>query len=132
MTRRKSTRLSAGELEIMQVLWRLSTTTLAEARAALGRPLGYTTVQTRLNRLVDKGVVRRSNDRPARYAPVVRADEVGAGHLDLLLERVSGGSVVPLVAHLVRDRDLSPTEIAQLKQLIRDAEQRRRAEEQQP
>ena len=127
--RRKTARLSAGEMEIMQVLWRLGGATLSEAHGALGRPLGYTTVQTRLNRLVEKGVVRRSPDRPARYVATVEPDEVGARHLDLLLERVSGGSVVPLVAHLVRDRELSRAEIAELKQLIRDAEQKRRAGE---
>lgn len=121
--RRKPARLSAGEMEIMQVLWRLKGATLSEAHAALGRPLGYTTVQTRLNRLVEKGIVRRSTDRPAQYAATVGPDEVGARHLDLLLERVSGGSVIPLVAHLVRDRALSPAEIAELKQLIRDAEE---------
>ena len=45
----------------------------------MDRPLGYTTVQTRLNRLVAKGVVARSNDRPARYRAAVRPDEVSAG-----------------------------------------------------
>ena len=121
---KKSTppRLSAGELEILQMLWRDGAVTLSEAQAGLGREIGYTTMQTRLNRLVEKRLVTRSVDRPARYSAAIEPQTASAGHLELLLERVSDGSVVPLVAHLVRDRRLSPAEIAELKQLIADAE----------
>ncbi|MBI2827315.1 MAG: BlaI/MecI/CopY family transcriptional regulator [Planctomycetia bacterium] len=124
--RRKLPRLSAGEMEIVQMLWRAGPASLSEAHAALGRPIGYTTVQTRLNRLVEKRVVTRSGDRPAQYTAAVAPEEVTARHVDLLLERVSDGSVVPLVAHLVRDRALSAEEIAELKELIARAERQGR------
>ncbi|MEX0678170.1 MAG: BlaI/MecI/CopY family transcriptional regulator [Pirellulales bacterium] len=120
--RRKPPRLSAGEMEIMQMLWREGPVTLSAAHAGLGRAIGYTTIQTRLNRLVEKKVVDRTADRPARYVAAVEPAEVSARHLALLVERVSGGSVVPLVAHLVRDWDLTSEEIAQLKKLIAQAE----------
>ncbi|MBX7075368.1 MAG: BlaI/MecI/CopY family transcriptional regulator [Pirellulales bacterium] len=119
---RKSRRLSAGEMEILQMLWQQPSVSLSEAQAGLGRPIGYTTMQTRLNRLVEKGLVTRTSDRPSRYSAAVRPESVSASHLELLVERVAGGSVVPLVAHLVRDRALSPKEIAELKQLIAQAE----------
>jgi predicted transcriptional regulator len=124
--RAKAPRLSAGEMEILQMLWRHPGVALSEAQAGLGRSIGYTTVQTRLNRLVEKGVVTRTADRPARYTAAVAPADVSAGHLDLLLERVSGGSVVPLVTHLVRDRRLSAAEIAELKELISQAERQGR------
>jgi predicted transcriptional regulator len=41
----------------------------------------------------------------------------------MLLERVSGGSIVPLVAHLMKGRSLSAEEIAAIKQLIAETEQ---------
>ncbi len=50
--------------------------TLSEAHGALDRPIGYTTMQTRLNRLVEKGVVSRTADRPARYAAAVAPEDV--------------------------------------------------------
>jgi predicted transcriptional regulator len=125
--RKKSPRLTAGEMEIMHMLWDRGPVTLSEAQAGLGRRIGYTTMQTRLNRLAEKGVVTRTADRPARYAPAVAREEVSARHLALLVERVSGGSVVPLVAHLVRDWQLSPEEIAELKQLITQAERQSKA-----
>lgn len=115
-------RLAAGEMEILQMLWREGSVTISEAQRALDRPVGYTTVQTRLNRLVAKAVVTRSKRRPSRYRAAVAPEDVSARHLDLLLERVSGGNVVPLVAHLVKDRTLSPEEIEQLKRLLDEAE----------
>jgi BlaI family transcriptional regulator, penicillinase repressor len=123
-----SPRLGAGELEIVQMLWRTGEVTLSEAQRALDRPLGYTTVQTRLNRLVAKGVVARSSRRPARYRAVVRPEEVSARHLDLLVERVYEGSIVPLVAHLMKRQRLTPEEIAHLKRLIAESERDNREE----
>jgi BlaI family transcriptional regulator, penicillinase repressor len=120
--RGKSRRLSAGELEILQMLWRDGPVTLSEAQRGLRRAIGYTTVQTRLNRLVEKGVVTRTSQRPAMYRAAVAAEDVSAGHLNLLLERVSGGSIVPLVAHLMKDRRLSPEELDALKKLISESE----------
>ena len=118
----KARRLSAGELEMLQMLWRDGPVTLSEAQRGLRRAIGYTTVQTRLNRLVRKGVVTRTAERPARYRAAVAAEDVSAGHLNLLLERVSGGSIVPLVAHLMKGRTLSPEEILALRNLISESE----------
>ncbi|MHC4399053.1 MAG: BlaI/MecI/CopY family transcriptional regulator [Planctomycetota bacterium] len=115
-------RLAPGEMEILHMLWREGGVTILEAQQALDREVGYTTVQTRLNRLVAKGVVRRSGTRPAKYRAAVSPEQVSAGDLDLLLERVSDGRVVPLVAHLVKDRDLPPEELNELRRLIDEAE----------
>ena len=79
-------------------------------------------MQTRLNRLVAKRVVTRSDGRPARYVAAVGAEAVGTRHLDLLVERIRGFKIVPLVAHLVRDRRLTAEELRELKQLIDQAE----------
>jgi predicted transcriptional regulator len=119
---RSSVRLGSGELEILEMLWREGPVTILEAQRALGRPIGYTTMQTRLNRLVEKKVVSRTKQRPGRYTAVVAPQEVSAGLLELLLQRVCGGSVVPLVAHLINGRRLSAEEIAALKQIISGSE----------
>ena len=118
----KSRRLSAGELEILQVLWRDGPVTISEARHGLRRTIGYTTVQTRLNRLAEKGVITRTTERPAKYQAAVAPEEVSTSYLKLLLERVSGGSIVPLVAHLMKDRKLSAEDIAALRKLITESQ----------
>ena len=56
--RRKELRLASGEIEILEILWQAGSATISEAHDAHVRKIGYTTVQTRLNRLVEKGLVR--------------------------------------------------------------------------
>ena len=55
-------RLTRGDLQILQMLWREERVTIAGAHQALGALIGYSTVQTRLNRLVIKGLVRKTKD----------------------------------------------------------------------
>lgn len=119
---KKTNRLGAGELEILEMLWKLGSATISVAHQSLARKVGYTTVQTRLNRLVEKGLVQKTGSHPAAYSAAIRPEEVSGGDLDLLVERVTGGRVVPLVAHLIRDRDLTADEIDQLKTLIDELE----------
>lgn len=117
-------RLAAGELEILQMLWRQGSVTILEAQQALGLPIGYTTVQTRLNRLVKKSAAARSAERPAKYSAAITADDVGQSDLDTLVERVTAGRVTPLVAHLLQRHKLSAAEIQELKQLVAEAERK--------
>jgi predicted transcriptional regulator len=126
---RKAMRLAVGEIEMLEVLWREKAVTISEAQAALPRPAGYTTVQTRLNRLVAKGIATKTATRPARYEPAIAPEDVSRDDLDVLVKRVHGGQVVPLVAHLVRDRSLSVREIEELRELIDEAEQRGKGKE---
>ena len=115
-------RLGTGELELMEMLWRDGPVNLSEAHEALGQPIGYNTVQTRLNRLVKKGVVKKSKQRPAKYLAAITCGQVNQHDLNLLVKRVNEGKFLPLVAQLVSDRDLSRGEIDQLKALIAEAE----------
>src|SRR5262245_37375727 len=122
MKGQRTLRLAAGELEILEILWRNQTLTISQAHEALQKKVGYTTVQIRLNRLVEKKLVRKTTDRPASYQAVIQPDAVSRGDLDSLVRHVTLGQVVPLVAHLVKDRTLTACEIQELKQLIDAAE----------
>ena len=119
-------RLAAGELEMLQMLWREGSVTISEAQAALGLPIGYTTVQTRLNRLVKKGAAARTPQRPAKYSAAITSADVGQTDLDTLVERVTAGRVTPLVAHLLERHKLSAAEIKELKALVAAAERKSR------
>ena len=123
---RKPARLAAGEIEILEMLWRIRSATLAEAHEALARDIGYTTVQTRLNRLVAKGLAKKAGSHPARYEAAIKPEQVCRGDLDVLVARVTAGRIVPLVAHLVQDRELSDAELCELRQLIDEAEKAHR------
>ncbi|MEK7678415.1 MAG: BlaI/MecI/CopY family transcriptional regulator [Verrucomicrobiota bacterium] len=119
-------RMSAGDMTLMRMLWEKGPVCLSQAHRAmceLQGEVGYTTVQTRLDRLVAKQAVRKSTERPTRYEAVLKPEEVSRPMLSLLLERVSGP--VPLVAHLVNDPAVSPDELKEMKRLIEDAEKNR-------
>ena len=124
MRKKDVPRLLASELEILEMLWRAGSVTIVEGQRALGGDVGYTTVQTRLNRMVKKGVVKRSRSKPAKYMASIQPEEVTSADLDLLLDKVSRGSVMPLVTHLVKDRTLTCDEMDELKKLIAEAEKR--------
>jgi BlaI family transcriptional regulator, penicillinase repressor len=122
--RRPVVRFSSGEIGILRMLWERGQATLSEAHAAMvaeGQPVGYTTVQTRLERLVHKGAVAKSSTRPCKYSAVVSPEEVSESLLQLLVERVSGP--VPLVAQLLQDTSLTPGDLQEIRRLIGEAEQ---------
>lgn len=124
--KRKRSRLAGGDLELLEMLWKSGPVTILEAQQQLGQPIGYTTVQTRLNRLVEKGAAKRSSTRPAKYSAATTPDDVRESELDTLVHRVSAGRVTPLVAHLLATQDISREELDELKQLVADAERRHR------
>jgi predicted transcriptional regulator len=122
-------RLSAGELEIMAMLWEEGALTLAQAHQQFdryGRPISYPTMQTRLNRMVAKGFLSRDDARPAVYRAAVSRQQVSAGHLGQLVDKVSRQSVAPLVAQLITERPLTADEITELKRLLEEVEKKTR------
>ncbi|RLS36147.1 MAG: BlaI/MecI/CopY family transcriptional regulator [Planctomycetota bacterium] len=125
----EQTNPTGGELELLSVLWEHGALSLSEFHDRIGRDLGYTTVQTRLNRLVEKGWAEKTKigKQPTHYAALVQPDAVRERQLDHFVERVAQGSVVPLVAHLVQGNSLTRDELTELKKLIRDAERRHEA-----
>jgi len=107
------------ELDVMSVLWRRGSGTVAEVREALEDDLAYTTVLTVLQTLEEKGFVRHEEEgRAYRYHPLVAAGSAGASALDRLLDKVFEGSAARLLAHLVSDRDLDPDELARMRRVL--------------
>ena len=122
---RDKVRLTASEMELMSLLWERGPVSIAEAHREFpkyGPAIGYPTMQTRLNRLVDKQLVHRSDDRPAQYRALVTNSDVATGHLDEILEKLSCDSVAPLVSHLISERPLTSSEIEELRELLEQAE----------
>ena len=81
-TRKMKASLSDGEIELLGFLWEHGELSLSEAHQQFSKSIGYTTMQTRLNRLVDKGLVTRSASRPAKYSAKIAPEDVSANHMD--------------------------------------------------
>ena len=122
--RTRSIKLSIGELKIMGILWKRGHLTLSEAYEHQSGNLGYTTIQTMLNRLVIKGVASRSKTSPMKYRALVSPHDAGATLLQLLIDTVGGGSILPLINQLTSYVTLTSEEARTLKQAIDQATKR--------
>ena len=117
----KTFKLALGEMEILELLWTQGSVNLGQTVQWFrerGRNLAQTTVHTRLNRLVDKGIVRRASESPATYEAAISREHVSGRYVELF-EMLCGQNLVPLMAHLAEKRDFSKEEIAFLERLVK-------------
>lgn len=113
--------LSKAETEVARIVWELKSATVREVheKLATDRDVDFTTVQTWLRRLEEKGYLNvRIEKRTRIYSPRVRPGTVIRETVDDLVDRLFGGEAVPLVKHLVEERNYSAEEIQQLRELI--------------
>jgi BlaI family penicillinase repressor len=118
----RSVDVSETELAILDVLWELGQATIRQINERLYDPpttATYATVQKLLERLEAKGCVGR--DR-AGFAHLFRATVKRSTLIDQrlqdLADKLCGGSLTPLVTHLVGARRLSARDRAALKKWI--------------
>jgi BlaI family transcriptional regulator, penicillinase repressor len=112
-----------AELGVMQRLWEQGPATIRQLAEYLHggacTTAQYATVQKLLDRLETKGCVRRDRGGAAHtFAAAVNRDQLIGRRLQDVAEKLCGGSLTPLLTHLVRSRPLSAAEREQLRTLI--------------
>jgi predicted transcriptional regulator len=118
------------ELDVMAVLWRKGSGTVAEVRDALDDTFAYTTVLTVLRTLEDKGFITHIAEGKAhRYLPAVTPDLAGKSALTRVLDKIFAGSPELLLTQLVSDRKLDTAELKRLRKLLDDRLAKQRKEE---
>lgn len=114
-----SAHLTRRELDVMAVIWKLGSATVADVKDGLADDLAYPTVLTMLRTLESKGHVRHTVDGKAfRYHPVLESGEAGTNALARVLDKVYRGSRELLVAGLLEDDDIDADELRRLKKLV--------------
>ena len=115
-------RASESEMQILSALWDESPQSATDLAENVGAANGWTlaTVKTLVARLVQKGAVTaEAEGRRFLYSPAVeRADAVG-DESQRFVDRLFGGRVSPLIAHLAEREALSDTDIAEIEALLR-------------
>ena len=119
---KKHVRLTRLELEIMRYVWDLGEAAVREIHEAIPsakRP-AYTTVQTILTRLEEKGAVKRTRKigNAHLYQAVTTRLGTGARLVDELLD-LFGGSPEPLVAHLIDSGKLTLEDVKHAEELLK-------------
>ena len=110
------------ELDIMSVLWRAGSGTVAEVRESLGDDAGYTTVLKLLQILEEKGAVTHEKEgRAHRYIPLVPRQNAGGRALKRALNKIFHGSAELLLATLVEGRAFSRSELERMRAILDEA-----------
>ena len=115
-------RISDAEHAVMEVLWRRAPLTAIEVSDALAddRDWSLQTVKTLIGRLLAKNVIAHEEDgRRYLYRPLVEREDYVAGESQRLVDRLFGGKVTPLVAHLAETQQLSDKDIAEIEALLK-------------
>jgi predicted transcriptional regulator len=113
--------LTDAEAEVMAVLWRMRTASVAEVVQAMNesRAITYSTVQTILRILESKGYV--DHEKVARafvYRPVIDERQARRRALRHLVGRLFEGSPSLLVLNVLEDEEIDAAERERLRSLI--------------
>jgi BlaI family penicillinase repressor len=116
-----ATQLGRVQLLIMQTLWKLRRATAREITDSLNElePIAHSTVQTLLRSLEEKGsITHEVVGRTFVFIPLVEEDKYKHTATRDLLDRVFGGDVQSLVAHLLQNENVSRKELDEIRRLI--------------
>jgi len=113
--------LSELQIAVVRVLWRNGETSVTDIAKVLGdeRGLKHTTVATLLTRLEKRGVVeQRREGRQLIYRALVSEPQVRRSMVADLVGSLFGGDSRELVAHLVRESDIAPGDLENLRKRL--------------
>jgi predicted transcriptional regulator len=120
--------VTRAELSVLEVLWDeggVPIRRLVDRLYPGGGVSKYATVQKLLERLEEDGYVERRRGTTAHtFEAVIGRDDLIGQRLRSVAEQLCGGSVTPLLTHLVRTQKLSARERAELRALIDELDTR--------
>jgi BlaI family penicillinase repressor len=114
--------LANAELSVMELLWahdRLTARQIQDQLYGESDRSQHGTVQRLLQRLEDKGLVQRERGVGAQvFRPLMTREEYASSQIESLADRLTGGSIAPLLTHLIEQKRLSRAEIRRLRDLL--------------
>src|SRR3569623_367233 len=116
-------RIADGEYTGMEVRWEKAPLTAAEVADRLppDREWSLATVKTMLSRLLAKGALAHEQDgRRYLYRPAIVREDYVAEESGRLIDRLFGGRLTPLVAHLAARDRLTPADIEEIEALLKE------------
>jgi len=122
-------RISDAEWLVMKVLWADAPQTAMDVVSALEASTDWKpkTVMTLLNRLVKKGAVGyKKVGRAHHFSPLVKEGDCLRSEGQTFLSRFFDGSMIPMVAHFLKNESLSKKEISDLRRLLDEKEKQGR------
>ncbi len=121
--------VTEAELALLQSLWEDGPATIRQLVERVYRQSGssvYATVQKLLDRLEAKGGVERDRSGPVHvFSAAINRDELIGRRLRAVADSLCGGSLSPLLTHLVEGRGLSAEERRELRAMVERLDRKR-------
>jgi BlaI family transcriptional regulator, penicillinase repressor len=117
--------LSQFEWLIMNHLWINDKASAREVMESMPEEAqrAYTTIQTYLERLVDKGYLAKEKIGMVNfYTTQVPREEIVDGATNSFIERVFQGSGSSLAAYLLKNKSLNPDDLQKIKDILEKGE----------
>ena len=124
MARKAKQYPTAGELEILQILWAEGSATVRQVNDILNqtKSAGNTTTLKIMQIMLDKGLVTRdTSTRPQVYSAAVSKDSTERQLVGDLLDRMFEGSASQFVMQILASKNSSPQEMGEIRRLINEA-----------
>jgi predicted transcriptional regulator len=124
MPPRRSNTLTEAELRLMKLLWARGESAVGDLVAAMppAEMLAYNSILTTVRILEKKGYVRhRQEGRAFLYTPCVAEQDAERSEIRYIMQRLFGNSRERLLLSLLGDDEISPDELARLKERIAQA-----------
>lgn len=117
----KKIKLFEGELKLMELLWEREGARAKELSLLAAEKIGWNknTTYTVIKKLVDKGVIKRSDPGFVCHSLIGR-EEAGREEAQEVLRLFFGGSVKALFSSFMSDGTLSAKEAGELRKLIEE------------
>jgi BlaI family transcriptional regulator, penicillinase repressor len=119
--------ITEGELAVLQVLWDRPAASIRQITEALyprNTASHYGTVQKQLERLEGKGFVSRDRSLFVHlFSAAVDRDALVGRRLDAVMDKLCGGSLEPILTHLLRAPRLTEEQRRRLRELIDKGEE---------
>ena len=119
-------KLTASEWSVLDSLWQGSPQTGMQLVSNLGRTVGWakSTTITTLRRMEEKGLVNcETIGKGKSYTPAVEQEQAEIQETRSFLDRVYRGSVGLMMSAMAQRQELSPEDIAELRDILRKAEE---------
>ncbi len=119
--------LGGAELDVLRALWDGGPGTVRDVMSHLParrRSVAYTTVQTLLNRLQQKGYVTSDKSDLAHvFRAKLTRERVQKARLKAMVGQLYDGAVGAMALHLVKTQKLTHEELAELQRLIEELDE---------
>ena len=116
--------LANAELAVMELLWDRSGLTARRIRETLypdASKAQHGTVQRLLQRLEDKGFVVRDKSLPVHlFSAAISREAYASAQLETLTAKLTGGSIAPLITHLIEQEKITSDEIVRLRKILEE------------